>query len=150
MVGYDVREIRSTLPTIIGKVEASRQEPVIVALLCTNHAGILGFDLPKNMKTVAVHCTSRIDILDLLKAFESGADGVAVVRCNDGACKYKDITPRVNARVKRAQELVGALGIDKGRIEILSAASTNGGNPYAALCVEFSERVKKIGLRHGK
>jgi NADPH-dependent glutamate synthase beta subunit-like oxidoreductase/coenzyme F420-reducing hydrogenase delta subunit/NAD-dependent dihydropyrimidine dehydrogenase PreA subunit len=150
MVGYDVREIRSTLPTIIGKVEANRREPVIVALLCTHHAGILGFDLPKNVKTVAVHCTSRIDILDLLKAFESGADGVAVVRCNDGACKYKDIAPRVNARVRRAQDLVGALGIDKGRIEILSAASTNGDNPYAAACAEFSGRVRQIGLRNGK
>jgi coenzyme F420-reducing hydrogenase delta subunit len=99
---------------------------------------------------VPVHCTSRIDVLDILKAVESGADGVAVVRCGDGTCKYRDIAPRVNARVKRAQELVGALGIDKGRIEILSAASGNGGNPYAAVCADFSERVKKLGMRAGK
>jgi NADPH-dependent glutamate synthase beta subunit-like oxidoreductase/coenzyme F420-reducing hydrogenase delta subunit len=150
MVSYDVREIRNTLPTVVGKVDPKRQEPVIVALICTNHAGILGLDLPKNVRIVPVHCTSRIDILDMLKAFESGADGVAVVRCNDGTCKYKDIAPRVNARVKRVQELLRMLTIESGRVEILSAASTNGGNPYAAVCADFSERVKKIGLRAGK
>jgi len=150
MVSYDVRDIRNTLPTLIGKVDPSRQEPVIVALLCTHHAGILGLDLPRNMRTVLVHCTSRIDILDMLKAFESGADGVAVVRCNDGTCKYKDIAPRVNARVKRVQDLLGMLKIEPGRVEILSAVSTNDGNPYAAVCADFSERVKKIGMRAGK
>jgi coenzyme F420-reducing hydrogenase delta subunit/NAD-dependent dihydropyrimidine dehydrogenase PreA subunit len=150
MVSYDVREIRNTLPAVIGKVDPKRQEPVIVALLCTNHAGMLGLDLPKNVRTVPVHCTSRIDILDMLKAFESGADGVAVVRCSDGTCKYKDIAPRVNARVKRVQDLLGMLKIEPGRVEILSAVSTNGGNPYAAVCAEFSERVKKIGIRVGK
>ena len=150
MVSYDVREIRNSLPSVIGKVDLNRQEPMIVAFTCANHAGILGLDLPKNVKSILVHCTSRIDVLDMLKAFEVGADGVAVVRCGDGNCKYKDIAPRVNARVKRVQDLLGTLKIEPGRVEILSAISNNGGNPYAAVCAEFSERVKKIGMRAGR
>jgi NADPH-dependent glutamate synthase beta subunit-like oxidoreductase/coenzyme F420-reducing hydrogenase delta subunit/NAD-dependent dihydropyrimidine dehydrogenase PreA subunit len=150
MVSYDVREVRNSLPTVVGKADPKRREPLIVAFLCTHHVGVLGFDVPKNVKTVPVHCTSRIDVLDLLKAVESGADGVAVVRCNDGTCKYRDIAPRVNARVKRGQELIKALGMEPGRIEILTASSGNGGNPYAAACAEFSERVNKIGMRNAK
>jgi len=150
MVSYDVREQRNNMPALIGKIDPKRQEPVIVAFLCTHHVGVLGFDVAKNVKTVPVHCTSRIDLLDILKAVESGADGVAVVRCNDGTCKYRNIASRVNARVKRGQELVKALGMEPGRIEILSASHGNGGNPYAAACADFSERVKKIGLRAGK
>jgi formate dehydrogenase beta subunit len=150
MVSYDVREQRNNMPALIGKIEPKRQEPVIVAFLCTHHVGVLGFDVAKNVKTVPVHCTSRIDILDILRAVESGADGVAVVRCNDGTCKYRNIAPRVNARVKRSQELMKTLGMDPGRIEILSASHGNGGNSYAAVCAEFSERVKKMGLRAGK
>jgi formate dehydrogenase (NADP+) beta subunit len=150
MVSYDVRDIRNRLSTVIGPVDPQRGEPGIVAFLCTYHAGVLGLDLAKNVKVVPVHCTSRIDILDMLKAFELGADGVAVVRCNDGTCKYKDIAPRMNARVKRVQDLLSMLKIEPGRVEILSAVSTNGGNPYAAVCAEFSERVKKIGIRAGK
>jgi NADPH-dependent glutamate synthase beta subunit-like oxidoreductase/coenzyme F420-reducing hydrogenase delta subunit/formate hydrogenlyase subunit 6/NADH:ubiquinone oxidoreductase subunit I len=150
MVSYDVREIRNTLPAIVGKVDPRRQEPVIAAFVCTHHAGVLGLDLPKNVRAVPVHCTSRIDILDMLKAFEVGADGVAVLRCGSGTCKYRDIEPRVNARVKRVQDLLGMLKIESGRLEILSAAPTNGGNPYAAVCAEFSERLKHIGLKAGK
>ncbi len=145
MVSYDVREIRNTLPTIIGKVDADRQEPVIVVLMCNHHAKVIG--VPNNVKAIPVHCTSRIDILDMLKAFESGADGVAIIRCGSGTCKYRDIEPRVNARVKRVQDLLGMLKIESNRLEILSAASNNGGNPYVAVCADFSERVKKIGLR---
>ena len=150
MVSYDVRGIRNSLPTLIGKVDPKRQEPVIATFLCTHHAGVLGLDQPKNVRAVPVHCTSRIDILDMLKAFEAGADGVAVVRCGSGTCKYRDIEPRVNARVKRVQDLLGMLKIESGRLEILSAAPTNGGNPYTAVCAEFSERLKQIGLRAGK
>ncbi|OGW41867.1 MAG: hypothetical protein A2010_13645 [Nitrospirae bacterium GWD2_57_9] len=145
MVSYDVREIRNTIPALVGKVDAGRQEPVIVAFMCSHHAKVLG--VPNNVKAFPVHCTSRIDSLDVLKAFEVGADAVAVVRCGSGTCKYRDIEPRVNARVMRAQELLGALGIDKQRIEILSASSTGDGQSYAALTSEFSGRVKKLGLR---
>jgi coenzyme F420-reducing hydrogenase delta subunit/NAD-dependent dihydropyrimidine dehydrogenase PreA subunit len=150
MVSYDVREIRNTMPAIVGKIDPKRQEPVIAAFVCMHHAGVLGLDLPKNVRAVPVPCTSRIDILDMLKAFEVGADGVAVVRCGSGTCKYRDIEPRVNARVKRVQDLLGMLKIESGRLEILSAVSTNGGNPYAAVCAEFSERLQQIGFRAGK
>jgi F420-non-reducing hydrogenase iron-sulfur subunit len=115
--------------------------------MCTHHAGVLGFDLPKNIRTVPVHCTSRIDILDLLKAVETGVDGVAVVRCNDGTCKYKNIESRVNARVRRGREMLDKLGIGAGRIELLSVSSAGSGNPYASACADFSERIKQIGLR---
>jgi coenzyme F420-reducing hydrogenase delta subunit/NAD-dependent dihydropyrimidine dehydrogenase PreA subunit len=150
MVSYDMREHRNNMPSLIGAIDPKRHDPVIVAFMCTHHVGVLGFGVAKNVKAIPVHCTSRIDLLDILKAVESGADGVAVVRCNDGTCKYRNIAPRVNARVKRSQELIKALGMEPGRIEILSASHGNGGNPYATVCTEFSERVKKIGLRAGK
>ncbi len=150
MVSYDIREVRTSLPSVVGAVDPKRQEPVIVAFMCTHHAGVLGFDLPKNIRAVPVHCTSRIDILDLLKAVETGVDGVAVVRCNDGTCKYKNIESRVNARVRRGQEMLDKLGIGAGRIELLSASSAGSGSPYASACADFSERIKQMGLRVAK
>lgn len=146
MVSYDVREIRNTMSSVTGVINPRREDPIVVAFLCTHHVGVHGFNLPKNVISVPVHCTSRIDILDLLKAFESGADGVAVVRCSDGSCKYKNIDHRVIARINRVKELLGMLKIEAGRIELLTAASTDG-NPYASACADFSEKIKEIGLR---
>ena len=94
--------------------------------------------------------TSRVDVLDVLKAFEAGADGVAVLRCGEGNCKYIRIEPRVAARMKRGQELIKALGMDPGRVEILTAQTDAAGNPYSAACTGFSVRVKELRLRTGK
>ncbi|MBI5196017.1 MAG: FAD-dependent oxidoreductase [Nitrospirae bacterium] len=147
MVSYDVREIQKTLASIVGVIDLNRQEPVIAAFLCTHHMGVMGFKASENVRKVSVHCTSRIDILDMLKAFESGADGVAVMRCNDGTCKYRDIAHRVNARVDRARKLISMLGIEAGRIEIFSPVSGDRGNQYADVCADFTARIKQIGLR---
>ena len=96
-----------------------------------------------------MHCTSRIDIIDMLKAFEYGADAVAVVRCSEETCKYKGITDQVAARVDRTKQLIGMLGMEAGRIEVLTADSHNG-NPYTAVCNDFSGRIKEMGLRSAK
>lgn len=138
MVSYDVKEIRGSMATTVGCVDTTRTEPLIVAFVCTNRLGVKGADLPVNYRPFPVHCTSRVDVLDMLKAFETGADAVAVIRCGDGSCKYEKIEPRVKARVKRGQELLKALGMEPARIGLLPAASA---------CAEFSEAVKKIGIR---
>jgi NADPH-dependent glutamate synthase beta subunit-like oxidoreductase/coenzyme F420-reducing hydrogenase delta subunit len=148
MVTYDVREIRGAMATTVGCVDSKRTDPLIVAFVCTNRLGVHGADLPGNYRPFPVHCTSRVDVLDILKAFETGADGVAVVRCGESACKYEKIEPRVKARVKRGQELIKALGMEPERIAVLTAAPTgNGGHPYSAVCTEFSEKVKQLGIR---
>jgi len=138
MVSYDVKEIRNSMATTVGCVDTKRTEPLIVAFVCTNKLGIHGADLPKSYRPFPVHCTSRVDVLDMLKVFETGADGVAVVRCGSESCKYIKVEPRVAARVKRGQELIKAIGLEPERIGILPAASA---------CSEFSEQVKKIGIR---
>jgi NADPH-dependent glutamate synthase beta subunit-like oxidoreductase/coenzyme F420-reducing hydrogenase delta subunit/NAD-dependent dihydropyrimidine dehydrogenase PreA subunit len=146
MVSYDVREFRDMMSSIVGVVDPKRHEPVIVAFVCSHHVGVLGFDLPENVRKVPVHCTSRVDVNDLLKALECGADGVAVVRCSGVSCKYKGIENRVSARVGRMKHLVGMLGMESGRIEILTADSHDG-NSYAEVCADFAVLIKHIGLR---
>ncbi|MEW6108369.1 MAG: FAD-dependent oxidoreductase [Nitrospirota bacterium] len=146
MVNYDVREIRNSLKSVIGKMDPNRDKPVIAAFLCTHHVGVKGFDLPGNIRKVPVHCTSRVDIVDMLKAFECGADGVAVVRCDEGSCKYRGINHRVAARVGRAKQLIGMVGIGAGRIELLSVNSA-AKDAYRTVCDGFSDRIKEIGLR---
>ncbi|TNF50929.1 hydrogenase iron-sulfur subunit [bacterium] len=146
MVSYNVRELRDSMSSVVGSVDPQRKDPVVVAFLCTHHVGVHGFEVPLNVRTVPVHCTSRIGTLDMLRAFEYGADGVAVVRCSDGSCKYKGIAQRISARVKQTQDLLGMLGIGRERVEILSAEATNG-NPFATVCADFSEKIKQTGLR---
>ncbi len=146
MVSYDVREFRDRMPSLIGAVDPGRKEPHIAAFICTHHVGVFGFKVPSNVHAIPVHCTSRIDVLDILKAVECGADGVAIVRCGEGTCKYRGIMHRVSARAKRVQELMSALGMGPERIEVLSATGGDSAS-YEAVCAAFSARVKEMGLR---
>ncbi len=83
----------------------------------------------------------------MLKAFECGADGVAVVSCGDGTCKYREIAPRVSARVKRGQAILTALGMEPERLGLLQAPGGDGADPYAVVCGEFSEKISQLGVR---
>jgi F420-non-reducing hydrogenase iron-sulfur subunit len=60
-------------------------EPKIVTFACNwcayaaaDLAGVSRFQYPPNMRTIRVMCSGRINPNFILKAFESGADGVLV------------------------------------------------------------------------
>lgn len=142
MVSYDVKQLREDIKNHLAPLNPQGEDPVIATFVCTHHTGVGGFNLPENFKVFPVHCISRIDILDILKAFECGTDGVAVVGCSAEACKYKGIHERVDARIKRAQELLSMLGVDKELIGMLTVSKGNG-NPYLKVCGDFADMIKQ-------
>ncbi len=146
MLSYDIDEIRNTMGAIIGNADKKRGNPIIVGFLCTHHVGVLGFDLPDNIYKIPIHCISRVDILDILSAFEHKADGVVVFHCDDGTCKYKGIKERVSARLENAEKVLDSLGIEKRRLAMLSMTSNNG-EPYKNACLNFISQIKDMGLR---
>ncbi len=46
------------------------------------------YKIPSEVKMVRIPCTGRISKALLFKAFEMGADGVALVGCRAGSCRY--------------------------------------------------------------
>ena len=40
------------------------------------------------LKTISLPCSGKLELIYLLKAFESGADGVVLVTCKKGECRY--------------------------------------------------------------
>ena len=44
--------------------------------------------MPAEVKMVRIPCTGRISKALLFKPFEMGADGVALVGCKSGVCRY--------------------------------------------------------------
>lgn len=146
MLSYDIDGLRSSMPSIIGEIDRKRTEPVIAAFLCTHHMGVAELNLPENIRQIPVHCISRIDILDLLKAFECGVDGVVVLRCADGSCKYRGIVQRIAARLQAAKKQFAALGIEEGRLSLMSS-DPSAEVLYKAECTNFISAIKGIGIR---
>ncbi len=91
-----------------------------------------------------VPCTGRVDTLHLLKAFEGGADAVMVVGCLEGDCHYLTGNIRAKKRVNRLKEDFVRMGFEAARLEMFNLSSSDGPK-FAAIAMEMSERVYKLG-----
>ena len=88
-------------------------EPQVIALCC-RHCAYAAADLaggarlayPPALKVIELPCTGRTDPLDVLRAFEAGADGVLVAGCLPGNCHY--LKGNLHAR-QRIEHIAGLL-----------------------------------------
>jgi F420-non-reducing hydrogenase iron-sulfur subunit len=71
------------------------------------------------MKVIALPCSGKIDILYLTKAFETGADGVAVLTCPQGECHYLEGNLRARKRMESIDSLLDEIGLGKGRTIVI-------------------------------
>jgi coenzyme F420-reducing hydrogenase delta subunit len=92
-----------------------------------------------------VHCASRIDILDLLKVFECGADGAYVITCHEENCKYEKIAARVKKRVEYTKQLISEIGIESDRLCYFETG-THPEEVWRQAAEEMIEKVKTLGM----
>ena len=126
MFGYDIDNVRNAMAETVGTPKPGRKEPVVVALMCSKYALDPDIKLPAYIKPVQVHCASRIDTLDMLKAIECGADGVCVVMCEGDGCKHAGTSNRVVQRIGHGREMFKALGLDENSIGHVMAGNDKG------------------------
>ncbi|MFO7962559.1 MAG: hydrogenase iron-sulfur subunit [Desulfobacterales bacterium] len=73
-------------------------------------------DIPYEIKMVRLPCTGRVSKSLLLKAFEMGADGVAVVGCSQGACRYGSGTDIAATNIEDTGNILEILGLGRSRL----------------------------------
>ena len=71
------------------------------------------------LKAIPLPCSGKIDIPYLTKAFETGADGVAVVICKQGECRFLEGNLRARKRAEAVDALLEETGLGKGRIAVI-------------------------------
>ena len=75
-------------------------------------------DIPIEVKMVRIPCTGRISKALLFKPFELGADGVALVGCVPGACRYGEGTTTAQKNVEDTRGILELLGLGKDRLRL--------------------------------
>lgn len=76
-------------------------------------------ELSEELKAVPLPCSGKIDIPYLAKAFETGADGVAVVICPQGKCRFLEGDLRARKRAEAIDGLLEEVGLGKGRVTVM-------------------------------
>jgi F420-non-reducing hydrogenase iron-sulfur subunit len=132
-------------------VPSDNHEPRIVGFLC-NWCAYQGADLAgtsrmaytPNVRIVRVMCTGRIDPTFVLKAFNSGADGVIIAGCHPGDCHYSEGNYKTTRRIAMLKRLLSQMGIDSERFR-LEWVSAGEGARWAQIANEMSAAVKEKG-----
>lgn len=132
-------------------MEEKKFEPKIVAFVC-NWCTYTGADLAgtsrlkqqSNARLIRVPCTGRIDPIFLIKAFESGADGVLVSGCHPGDCHYNTGNFHARRRWVFFKELLEFVGIDSKRVHF-SWVSASEGKKWVDVINDVIETVRAEG-----
>jgi coenzyme F420-reducing hydrogenase delta subunit len=113
---------------------------------CSNHldAGRLA-DLGEEtgedtVKTIGVPCSGKVDVPYLIKALETGADGVVIVGCKKEECRHLEGSLRAHKRAEAVDSLLEEIGIGAGRITVIECAQGGAGQ----VCNEIKQFIQRL------
>jgi len=75
------------------------------------------------IQTVEMACSSMVKDVFFLKAFEAGSDGVVVLVCPEGQCRYVEGNIRAKKRVAWVRNLLDEIGLDGRRLALGNMAA---------------------------
>jgi coenzyme F420-reducing hydrogenase delta subunit len=82
--------------------------------------------------------------MHILRALEDGADAVFVLGCLERNCYYDTGSIEGRKRVGYVKQMLSELGLEKERVEMFNAASSNSW-VFPEIVAKMVEVVKKLG-----
>ena len=107
-------------------------------------AGVLRLRYPAEAKLMELPCTGRLDLLEVLHAFEAGADGIMVAGCLEGDCHFQAGNLNARRRVERVKALLQTIGLEADRIRMFNLSSAMG-KQFAEAAAEMTEQIAGLG-----
>ncbi len=68
------------------------------------------------LKVISLPCSGKVDVPYLVKAFETGADGIVIVTCELDQCRHLEGNIRAEKRAEAVDRLLEEIGAGTGRI----------------------------------
>ena len=126
-------------------------KPEILAFCCkycayaaADLAGSMRLTYPAAVKIIQLPCTGRVDMINLLKAFEDGADGVYVAGCLEGECHFLKGNLRAKKRVDAVKTILASIGMEPDRLEMYNLSSAMGPR-FTEIANEMTEKIRALG-----
>jgi coenzyme F420-reducing hydrogenase delta subunit len=94
-------------------------------------------------KIISLPCSGKADLLYILKAFETGADGLALVTCSINECHYLEGNLRATKRAEQANALLEEAGMGGNRVTVLPM-NGNGIEGIVSKLKVFREKIRDM------
>jgi heterodisulfide reductase subunit D len=123
----------------------------IILFLCNwgPHAAYLTLqdrlaDIPTEIKMVRIPCSGRITKALLLKPFEMGADGVLLLGCSAGTCRYGSGTKAAAQNSDETRRILDLMGLGGERLQLANFLPDQ---PAALLdfLQDFTGHIRQMG-----
>ncbi len=101
------------------------------------------------IKVLSLPCSGKVNVLYLIKAFETGADGAIVVTCKKGECLYLEGNLRARKRAEAVETLLDEIGLGKGRITVIQTVEGDTEQLISEI-EEFKTVIKSLSSREKK
>ena len=127
------------------------EEFKIILFLCNwgPHAAYLTLqdeqaEIPLEVKMVRIPCAGRISKSLLLKSFEMGADGVVLMGCSPGTCRYGSGTDSARVHTEETRRILDLVGLGGERLRLANFLPDQSGELLAFL-QDFTRRIRQMG-----
>ena len=95
-----------------------------VVLLCCDRGTDAPYAIPRRapeapgMRAELMPCGLKVEVHHLMRLLEEGADRVEILACPEGFCAYLDGEATADARIARARQLMGDIGVPGERLGV--------------------------------
>jgi F420-non-reducing hydrogenase iron-sulfur subunit len=95
------------------------------------------------VKTISLPCSGKVDVFYLIKAFETGADGVVIITCRKDECRHLEGSMRAQKRAAAVESLLEEIGIGAGRMAVIECEK-NGFEQSFGEIKQFFGKVRNL------
>jgi coenzyme F420-reducing hydrogenase delta subunit len=99
------------------------------------------------VRTISLPCSGKVDTPYLVKAFETGADGVVIVSCKQNDCRHLEGDMRARKRAEAVESLLEEVGMGKGRMAVISVKEDKPEQIISEI-KDFFEKVRNLPQPH--
>jgi coenzyme F420-reducing hydrogenase delta subunit len=101
-------------------------------------------DEDTEIKVISLPCSGKVDLLYLLKAIETGADGAFLITCLQGNCQNLEGNLRAKKRADAVNSILEEAGLGKGRIVVIQAPEKADSDFIYKEIIKFRDSIKDL------
>jgi F420-non-reducing hydrogenase iron-sulfur subunit len=107
-------------------------------------AGSRRMQYPANVRIVHVPCSGKVEVQQILAAFERGIDGVLIAGCLEGGCHFIEGNLRAKRRIQAARKILDDIGVGGERLRMVNLSASEAPT-FVARVREMVETVERLG-----
>ncbi|HEX2395317.1 MAG TPA: hydrogenase iron-sulfur subunit [Bacteroidales bacterium] len=94
------------------------------------------------VNSISLPCSGKVNLLYILKSIEMGSDGVVLVTCKFGECKFLQGNFRAQKRIGYVNDLLSEIGFETEHVRFVSLEDTRITQTLLSTINELAETLR--------